>query len=311
MLFHIRSGLGDDVALTALVREAKRQFPGEIIEVDSKHPEVFLGNPYMGKGSEKKLGTILLRPHFLPYEEMGNLPYSYGIQAGVRMVDTRPEVWLTDEEYLKASFLLGDEIMKQHGKVGTEGVVALDTWATWRSRQWPFERWTELAATLRERGWTVVEVGATVPDNRGDVRNGRIRSDVSLVDRLGVRETAAVLQVAGLYIGNDSGNLHLAAAVGTPQVGIFSVKKWWARAYWNTVPVYSMKPCNSECFMECTRKDPCLLDVSVEDVLRAVDLAASRFIRHDSLALHAPPEGFRPVEIKGEPLSETLKRERR
>ncbi|MBV8084759.1 MAG: 3-deoxy-D-manno-octulosonic acid transferase, partial [Chloroflexi bacterium] len=34
-------------------------------------------------------------------------------------------------------------------------------------------------------------------------------------------ETAAIIQRCGLFVGNDSAPLHLAAAVGTPYVGIF------------------------------------------------------------------------------------------
>ena len=42
-----------------------------------------------------------------------------------------------------------------------------------------------------------------------------------LTGRLGLRQTAAVLQASHLFIGNDSGPTHMAEAVGTPVVAIF------------------------------------------------------------------------------------------
>jgi heptosyltransferase-2 len=45
----------------------------------------------------------------------------------------------------------------------------------------------------------------------------------SLAGRASLRVTAAVLELADLFIGNDAGPMHLAAAVGTPTVAIFGL----------------------------------------------------------------------------------------
>jgi ADP-heptose:LPS heptosyltransferase len=44
---------------------------------------------------------------------------------------------------------------------------------------------------------------------------------VDLVGQTSIGQLAALLQQSHLYVGNDSAPLHLAAAVGTPVVGIF------------------------------------------------------------------------------------------
>src|SRR3990167_5361090 len=45
---------------------------------------------------------------------------------------------------------------------------------------------------------------------------------INLCGKLSVRETAAVIECAQLFIGHDSGPMHLASAVKTPSVAIFS-----------------------------------------------------------------------------------------
>jgi ADP-heptose:LPS heptosyltransferase len=61
-------------------------------------------------------------------------------------------------------------------------------------------------------GFEIVEIGReTDPLGAG----------INLIDGTTVPELAAVLRDAHIYIGNDSGPLHLALAVGTPAVGIF------------------------------------------------------------------------------------------
>jgi ADP-heptose:LPS heptosyltransferase len=53
---------------------------------------------------------------------------------------------------------------------------------------------------------------------------------LNLCGQLSPRESAAVMQRAALFVGHDSGPLHLAAAAGTACVGIYgdhNMPKWW------------------------------------------------------------------------------------
>ena len=52
---------------------------------------------------------------------------------------------------------------------------------------------------------------------------------VDLVGTLSLPEVAAVLRRAALFVGNDSGLMHLAAAAGTPTLGLFGPSE--AREY--------------------------------------------------------------------------------
>lgn len=83
------------------------------------------------------------------------------------------------------------------------------------TKNWPFDRFTRLAESLEARGRTVAwclgpaEEGFRLPPEARVVRKE------SLVD------LARTLAACSLYIGNDSGITHLAAAVGCPTVAVF------------------------------------------------------------------------------------------
>ena len=132
---------------------------------------------------------------------------------------------------------------------------------------------------LRGLGVFVVEVGSPTVDEKGDTQKGSLNSDLNLYGKTPkVRDLATVLSVCDQYIGCDSGPAHIAAAVGTPQVTLFSVKSWYQRAYWNTTPVYSLRACDPSCHAKCvTPAQSCLNDIEPEEVIRALTLSIERF----------------------------------
>lgn len=91
------------------------------------------------------------------------------------------------------------------------------------SKRWPPDRFGALASRLkRELGIEVVLVGAA--SDRDAIIDVKADAGVPLIDlseQVDFPTLAAVISRSRLYIGNDSGAGHLAAAVGTPQISIF------------------------------------------------------------------------------------------
>lgn len=93
---------------------------------------------------------------------------------------------------------------------------------SWPVKEWPRENWTRLVAALRERGFTkIAQLGVGRYMNFGQVAVETIPGTVSLVDALSVEECIATVAQAKLFIGIDSGLLHIAAATRTPAVGLW------------------------------------------------------------------------------------------
>ena len=92
--------------------------------------------------------------------------------------------------------------------------------------QWPAAHWAGALRELSARA-PIVLVGATaaagVTSLIGNGLEGRI---IDLGGQLEPVEIAAILRRASLFVGTDSGVLHLAAAVGTPVVGIYGPTDW-------------------------------------------------------------------------------------
>jgi heptosyltransferase I len=94
----------------------------------------------------------------------------------------------------------------------------------WETKRWPVEHFAELGRLARERfGGTLVLVGSPEEKNLAD----RFRSCVSgpkldLIGETDLAQLAAVLAQADVMISNDSGPLHLAAALGRPVVAPYT-----------------------------------------------------------------------------------------
>jgi ADP-heptose:LPS heptosyltransferase len=94
--------------------------------------------------------------------------------------------------------------------------------ATWPAKQWGAERYAELAVLLtRHAGVRVLLTGS--PRDDATVRQVELKAG-GAVRRAGavtLRQLASLLSLADAFVGNDGGPMHIAAAVGTPTVGIF------------------------------------------------------------------------------------------
>lgn len=113
-----------------------------------------------------------------------------------------------------------DEVLKKMKARLTEGpAVGMFPGAGHESRRWPVERFAELAWML-ERNDEVRVVLFAGPEERTLVRNARgaFPSSTVVLDKLTVPQLAAAAARLSVFVSNDTGPMHVAAAVGTPVV---------------------------------------------------------------------------------------------
>jgi len=108
---------------------------------------------------------------------------------------------------------------------------------------------------------------------------------VKVIEGTSLVELAAVLARCSLYIGNDSGPLHIAASFGVPTIGIYGSSspnqtspRWVSKAMHLEASAYfSCSPCRERFFRDCPKpqtadgRPPCLDSVSVDMVIDQVD----------------------------------------
>jgi heptosyltransferase III len=104
-------------------------------------------------------------------------------------------------------------------------IIALGPTANWTGKVWPPERFAALFHELRAR---LPDARALVLAGPGEQERAlatplltALPDAIDLAGRLSLPEVAACLARAALFVGNDSGLMHLAAATGTPTLGLF------------------------------------------------------------------------------------------
>lgn len=125
-----------------------------------------------------------------------------------------PELWSTPEQQSLAERLVPPGPF----------TLALGPTANWGAKQWPAERFAEVARTLTaRRDGRVVVFGAASerPSVEPLLRALPPERCIDLIGAVDLPTVHACLKRCQLYVGNDSGLMHMAAAAGIPTLGLF------------------------------------------------------------------------------------------
>lgn len=137
-----------------------------------------------------------------------------------------PEIFLDDKARADAAAIIGDV---------SAPILAMAPISTAADRSWPAARWAELTQKLmaepRFAGWRFMPVGG--PGDHAAAAPALAVAGERGIDAVGKSDilgSAALLQRATLFVGNDSGLMHVSAAAGTPTLGLFGPSEWWHKA---------------------------------------------------------------------------------
>lgn len=135
---------------------------------------------------------------------------------GVDTTDAHPHLQLTEKEQAEARRSLLGETSRSRLCIG------MHPGGNWIYKLWDAQKYAQLATTLYEK------LGATIilfagPDERelqAQVAS-LIEPSPLLIKTGNLRHLAAFIAACDVYIGNDTGPMHIAAAVDTPVVALF------------------------------------------------------------------------------------------
>ena len=154
---------------------------------------------------------------------------------------------------------------------GRYAVCAPAGFANVRLKTWPAERFAAVIADLRHRhGLPTLLVGSAA--ERGHLEKIPGAAAIWTGGPGELTLLAGLLARAAVYVGNDTGAMHLAAATGVPVVGIFGGGTWprFVPAARGGAAVVHPLPC-FECGWDCAFGSAhCLDRIAVEDVAAAV-----------------------------------------
>jgi ADP-heptose:LPS heptosyltransferase len=188
-----------------------------------------------------------------------------------------PASWaigITPAEQARADAAIGAEALALRP-------IAVSVGTKVQAKDWGRENWRALLAAMAKEfpGRALLLAGAPEESEASEFAAEGWRANgggpvVNLCGRLTPRESAAAFARADLFVGHDSGPMHLSACVGTPVVAIFAARniprQWFPfgdrhRVVYHRVECWG---CGLETCIEQQKK--CLMSITVEEVMEAV-----------------------------------------
>ena len=201
---------------------------------------------------------------------------------GLTVTDHHLEVWLDDADRAFAT-----DFLTKHGVRPGEKIVGLHPFAANKPRAWHEDDFAAVANAVQSKyGARIVVFGG--PADRelaAQMQRSISPAPVLAVGETTVRQSMALVARCALLLCNDSGVMHLGAALNIPLIALFgpqSPKKFgpWGKNCRVIYHKFPCSPCRQKFFTECQPsirgKPACLEAITVSEVLEAVDRFAGQ-----------------------------------
>jgi len=193
--------------------------------------------------------------------------------AGVES-DERPEIGLSIPPEAEEAVR---DLLQSSGFRPLSKLVIVHPSSGGSARDWPTENFGALARLLIEReGATVVVTGAPGEESdAGSVVRMTGGRAVSVAGKMQIKELAALIRLAVLFVSNSTGPLHIAAAVGTPVLGFYpqitpmSAQRWGPYTDRKRVLVPDRPVDCRDCSGKKGEPCACMSSITIEEAYRA------------------------------------------
>jgi ADP-heptose:LPS heptosyltransferase len=189
-------------------------------------------------------------------------------KIGCTSVYQHPCINLTEHEEIFVSEYLKTKIFSKSKLIGFHPFASVPT------RDWGIKNFLKVAEILigygnREClffvGGESLAAITSLPEN--------IREKIHVINNTTLRESAALMSACTVFVGNNSGPMHMAAAVGIPVVSVFSGVEmaWeWGPATKKSKVIYADVPC-IRCHQSACSHLTCLTSIPVNLVVTAIN----------------------------------------
>lgn len=195
-----------------------------------------------------------------------------------RAITGRESAFDPDAPFFPVRESLLEEASVRYGIARGRGTIVVQPGASIVQKCWEPEKFMVLARWAASRGLRTILVGgpseaAAARFIADGVPDGRV---LNLCGRIPLRETAAIVAQSDLYVGSDTGVLHIAYGVGTPTVHLFGpgVLEKWAPRGSRYRAISKQLPC-SPCIRynyvpPCPYDTECMRLISAEEVIATI-----------------------------------------
>jgi len=181
--------------------------------------------------------------------------------------DAKLEFWGVDSD---------DELFAERILAGcATPVIGMNPCTTWPSKQWSVERFARLADLVSEQlGAQVVLTGTKKDVHIGNEIMRLVSSKpLNLIGRTTLWQLGALISRCRLYVTNDSGPMHISAAVGTPTIALFGPTDPVRHAPFGAGHTVVRKDTRcSPCYERKCKSQDCMRAIQVEDVMEVMKI---------------------------------------
>lgn len=189
---------------------------------------------------------------------------------GVPLSETAPRLYLTEKEIKEAKTLL-----TQRGYIEGKKLIGINPGAAYGSAKcWPPERFKALAMRLllETEAYIVFFGDSSTADLVKEIAQGLPEKVIDLAGVTTLRELAAIIKECTVLITNDSGPMHIGAALNVPLVALFgSTDEELTGPYTQMQNVIRKRVECSPCFKRtCPIDFRCMKGIGVDEVVERV-----------------------------------------
>ena len=257
----------ENAVLDAKLVEQFKQF--DLVVIFGQRQETLLHN--LKKNEIKEVYCINTFPQGKGNTHIIDYQLSQILRLGFKVSGKIPKLLPNEHDDKKASDLFAQEKL-----VNGAFTVAMHIGSGSRKKSWLPGSYAQLSEKLikDDHAKIIVSVG---PADEKMVREyfALIKSDAIIpFNNISLNELAVVLRKCNLYVGNDSGITHFAAAVGIPVVALFGPTdpRVWGPRGDKVFTVYKRlecSPCSREKMRRCEYQK-CMEEISVEEIYRRI-----------------------------------------
>lgn len=216
-------------------------------------------------------GALLTRGVRRPRRAVHQVEYYLELARGLGIAPA-PGDALPRIEALSATQEKAAAMLAAAGVAGGERLVGFAPGAAYgHAKRWPPERVAQVIAGLEA---TAVLVGAAADRETGRAIESSLPPGVRVVNLIGrttLRQLVGVVSRCAAFVSNDSGAMHIAAALGVPLTAIFGPTDERATAPAGTADVIVRKVFCRPCMLrECPIDHRCMKRIDVDTVLQSV-----------------------------------------
>ena len=151
---------------------------------------------------------------------------------------------------------------------GIEKFAILNPGAGWGAKRWPAERYGQVARALAEQGLrSILNCGPGEDELAREAESASGGAAAAI--QCSISELIALMRRARLFIGGDTGPLHLAAALQVPVVAVFGPTDPARNGPFGTHSVVLRNPESVTSHARRAQPDEGMLEISVDDVVSA------------------------------------------